>query len=174
MDPSLILAGLGLLVLLLVLAFYLMLRKPKIIGERILPAWLGTLSVSARNVHLKEFNKEVGRKFSKQWLFGYWHGQRSAFYAWFTWFFIGRGTLAVAIFTSTLVLASRSGNEWILMDHPVFLIGTGIILLAYMSVSAIILWRCAVNSRPVYKYIARIYAILAPIYFLAKVFASNF
>jgi len=66
-------------------------QKRKVGGDVKPTDWIDALNISpsAKRVHLKEFYKQTEKIFTSDWFLEYWHGQRSAFYAWFTWSLIG-------------------------------------------------------------------------------------
>lgn len=134
---------------LILFGVFLLFYKRK--GKDGAPAWIATaaLSDAAKDVHLSEYHKQTGKIGTKTWLLKYWRGQRSAFYAWFTWSFVGKFLLKAII---SLCLIFSIDSIW-----PIYLLSA--ISIFYTIVAAIILWRCARNSTTFNKYFARIVAI---------------
>ncbi|MBX9703948.1 MAG: hypothetical protein K2X39_07315, partial [Silvanigrellaceae bacterium] len=135
-------------VLLISSAIYLAFHKPKTVGTSQPPVWMVNLPEPARNVRLKEFNKEISSVFTREWFFEYWRGERSPFNAWFTWFFMGGLGVSIGVFVSFFCNLNIAIEKFI----PV-------VLVLYVLMSGVILWRCAINSTTFYKYFARIFVL---------------
>jgi hypothetical protein len=165
MDPIISLLMLfAVAVTLLISGIYLIFYKRKIVGEAQPPAWMLDLPEPARSVRLKEFNKQVPKTFTGKWFLEYWRGQRSLFNAWFTWMLIGQWLLII-IEGLTLSLLDQGHTQF---SEGIF----ASILLLYLIMAAIILWRCAVNSTIFYKYVARIYAACNVYWWLSGMVAA--
>lgn len=149
--------GIGLIIFLVSIGFYLLLHKKRANPEQEIknPKWFKNISVEARNVHTKELHKKTHTKFTLNWFLEYWQGERSAFYAWFTWLFIGQVIIAV-IGIVLLVIFLKPTN---LADLNIP-ISVRILFILYSLMGSIILWRCAKNSTRGFKYFARAIAIL--------------
>src|SRR5215211_482381 len=91
LDRAGIFVLIGFVFVSIVAGVYFLVRKPKICPDISPTGWIDKANISdaAKAVHLKEFNKQTAPRFSKAWFFEYFLGQRSAFYAWWTWVFIG-------------------------------------------------------------------------------------
>lgn len=138
------------------LGIYLLMYKKKIpAGAQLLPPpWLAKLSEQAQAIHLKERNKQMHKIFTKAWLLEYWHGERTAFAAWFTWFLISG--LLIGVLKTTLALSITP-----MMNHSLGLIFIAVAFLIYgpyQLLVGIILWKCAQNSTLGFKYFARVIA----------------
>ena len=130
-------------------------QKRKVGGDVKPTDWIDALNLpaAAKNVHLKEFNKQTERKFTAKWFREYWQGQRSAFYAWLTWSFIGAIIVNITLDGIAALFISPSMQEsW--FDILTLIIGT-----IYSFFASVILWRCAKNSTRFYKYFARLIAL---------------
>lgn len=137
---------------------YLLIHKKKVpAGSELLPPpWFAKLSEQAQAVHLKERNKQMQKIFTKAWLLEYWHGQRTAFAAWFTWFLMSGlliGALTVILASSITPTADHSSQNlifsWILIAAAFLIYGP------YQLLVGIILWKCAQNSTLGFKCFAR-------------------
>lgn len=138
-------------------------RKTSRLGSSELssPAWLANsgLSPAAKNIHLKELNKQTEKIFTLRWILEYWRGQRSAFYAWFTWVLLG----GIAIRASLIPISVFAGLS---VEKLQYSGAYSLFIIIYCIFSSIILWRCAKNSTRPYKYFARFIAILPVLKFI--------
>lgn len=146
-----------------ILGIYLLFYKKKVENPNSLPAWINNsnLSPDSKNVHIKQFYKQTEKPFTKKWLLEYWHGKRSAFHAWFLFFFIFGITMKTARFASH----GLPDNLVQLIINNKFFEGTfAAIFVTYYILISIILWRCAANSTAFNKWFARIFIFVPLIY----------
>lgn len=130
-----------LLIVCLAVAFYFLFR-PKRKG---IPTdeLINKLNVSpaVKAVRLKEFNKQTAKIFTKAWVLEYWRGERSPWYAWWTWMFLGRLLVAVVFFLLTIYVLGVNIHNDIKLALP-FEIAFAI----YTLLCSVILWRCSKNA----------------------------
>ncbi len=123
------------------------------------------VSETAKTVHFKEITKKTAEKFTKKWFLEYWHGDRSACYAWWTW---SVGIAAVAKLGLFLILPLIVNLSTKVMNHEhaeldsagkLLFIATELLFLAYIIMASVIVWRCARNSTRFWQFFARFWAI---------------
>lgn len=135
-------------------------------------AYVNNMKVSetAKTVHFKEITKKTEKKFTKKWFLEYWHGDRSACYAWWTWS-VGIAALVKLVlflmFSILLLFVNLSTNA---INHEpatlntlgnnLLFIAMEMLFLAYFIMASVILWRCAKNSTRFWLFFARFWAIL--------------
>ena len=151
-STNFVLALFVVVILLLCSGLYLAFYKRKTDSKPQPPEWMFNLPELPRSMQLKEFYKQVYPAFTQKWFLEYWQGQRSAFKAWATWFFFG-GLILGLMGGASIILFSGTGNFFAILKV------IRIIFFLYITMAAIILWRCAYNSTSFYKYFARIFAI---------------
>lgn len=120
------------------------------------------ISPTAKSNLLKEIRQENSTLFSKNWFLEYWQGERSIFYAFFTWFFcvpfIPRwifGLIGDSIYQS-----------YALYDSHLFDTLVAGLFMAYFALVFVIIWRCSNNSRTVMKWIMRGFFTINEIFYI--------
>lgn len=139
-----------------IFGIYLLFRK-KPYNSKQEPYWIEKLNLTpeAKSVHLKQYYKQTEKFFSIKWFLEYWKGQRTAFHAWFVFYF------SIGLIISTLLLFIGEFRIQMLAENKIMLQGFfGIAYIAYYILASIILWRCAANSTLFYKWFARMFIFL--------------
>ncbi len=117
------------------------------------------ISPSAKAVRLKELNKQTAKIFSAEWFLEYFRGDRTAFYAWWTWFFIGRMAFVPIFLPLRLIQQAQEGAPS--LAFIISVIVADLLFVLAQLLASVILWKCARNSTPFFKFFAKFWALVS-------------